>query len=158
HLAHDAWRRTWVDLGDCESLEAALQVLRDRVATARHGAWIVGRGWDESTWPLKRYLNRHDLDRVSVSHPILVNRVDGHMCSVNSAVLARVDFGGNGAGVERGADGSPTGVLKEGPADLARAAIPVPTEEERTKLLQAAIRYAHSLGITSVHDFVEPAE
>src|SRR3990172_3651559 len=65
----------------------AIDRTRARIPEARQGEWIVGRGWDESAWPVKRYLNRQDLDSVSVSHPVLVNRVDGHMCSVNSVVL-----------------------------------------------------------------------
>ncbi len=154
HLAHDAWRRTWVDLGDCASLEVALERIRERIATARHGDWIAGRGWDESTWPVKRYLTRHDLDRVSVSHPILVNRVDGHMCSVNSAVLRRVELGGE-AGLERGPDGAPTGVLKEAAAERARDAIPPPSDAVWAELLGDAIASSHALGITSVHDIVD---
>ncbi|HEV8594630.1 MAG TPA: amidohydrolase family protein, partial [Thermoplasmata archaeon] len=154
HLAHDAWRRTWVDLEGCASLEAALDRLRARVAEARQGDWIVARGWDESVWPVKRYLTRHELDRVSASHPILANRVDGHMCSVNSAVLRRIAFSEGADGVERAPDGTPTGVLKEGAAKEARDAIPAPTDQEWARLLEDQIRYAHALGITAVHDVV----
>jgi len=157
HLAHDAWRRTWIDLGGCRSLEDALATLRARVAKARHGDWIVARGGDESTWPVKRYLTRHDLDRVSVSHPIFANRVDGHMCSVNTAVLSRVDLGG-AAGVEVGPDGQPTGVLKEEAGVRARDAIPRPSEAEWVRRLAASIARMHALGITGVHDCVEPPE
>ena len=155
HLATDAWRRTWVQLDGCTSLEEALDRLRARVAKARGSEWIVGRGWDESTWPVKRYLTRHDLDRVSVSHPILVNRVDGHMCSVNSVVLRRFDSGANEAGVERGSDGRPSGVLTEAAAERAREAIPPPADAEWALLLGKAIANALSLGITGVHDIVD---
>jgi predicted amidohydrolase YtcJ len=155
HLATDAWRRTWVDLDGCATLEEALDRLRARVAKARHGEWIVGRGWDESAWPVKRYLTRHDLDRVSVSHPILVNRVDGHMCSVNSAVLRRFEPTESAEGIERGPDGSPTGVLREAAAERAREAIPSPPEAEWADLLEEVIAHAHSLGITGVHDVVD---
>ncbi|HEV8594768.1 MAG TPA: amidohydrolase [Thermoplasmata archaeon] len=154
HIAHDAWRRTWVDLEQCTSLEGALDRLRARVAEARQGDWIVARGWDESAWPVKRYLTRHELDRVSVSHPILANRVDGHMCSVNSAVLRRIAFAEGADGVERAPDGTPTGVLKEGAAKEARDAIPAATDQEWARLLEDQIRYAHALGITAVHDVV----
>lgn len=155
HLATDAWRRTWVDLNECRSLEEALDRLRARVAAGRGAEWIVGRGWDESTWPVKRYLTRHDLDRVSVSHPILVNRIDGHMCSVNSAALRRFDPTETDEGIERGPDGSPTGVLREQAAERARKAIPPPTDPEWAGLLEKAIAHAHSLGITGVHDIVD---
>ena len=155
HLAHDAWRRTWVDLGGGKSLDQAIGTLRARVAKARPGEWIIARGWDESAWPVKRYLTRHDLDRVSVSHPILANRVDGHMCSVNTAVLRKVPFAGAEAGVEREPDGTPSGVLMEEAAERAREAIPPPTDAAWAKLLARAIAFAHRLGITSVHDVVD---
>jgi len=156
HLATDAWRRTWVDLGGCASLEDAFDRLRARVATARHGEWIVGRGWDESTWPVKRYLTRHDLDRVSATHPILVNRVDGHMCSVNTVAFRGSGLAAGVAGVELGPDRQPTGVLKEEAAERARAQMTPPTGDALANLLADAIAHVHSLGITSVHDIVHP--
>jgi len=155
HLATDAWRHTWVELDTCTSLEEALDRLRARVASGRESEWIVGRGWDESMWPVKRYLTRHDLDRVSVSHPILVNRVDGHMCSVNSAVLREFDPAKGELGVERGLDGNPTGVLREAAAERAREAIPSPTDAKWARLLEGMIARLHRLGITGVHDIVD---
>ena len=154
HLATDAWRRTWVQLEGCGSLEEALDRLAARISGTRKGDWIIGRGWDESTWPVKRYLNHNDLDRVSVSLPILVNRIDGHLCSVNSVVLRRLDFASD-AGVERSPDGTPTGVLKEAAAERAREAMPSPTDADWAGLLGRAIAHLHTLGITSVHDIVD---
>lgn len=155
HLATDAWRRTWVDLTGCARLEEALERLRTRTDGVRRGEWIVGRGWDESAWPENRYLDRTDLDRVSATIPILVNRVDGHMCSVNSAVLRRVGLDVHEAGIERGMDGIRMGVLKEAAAERAREAIPPPAEARWASLLEEAIAYVHSLGITGVHDMVD---
>ena len=157
HLATDAWRRTWVDLEGCASLDDALNRLRARVSTARHGEWIVGRGWDESTWPVKRYVTRYDLDRVSASHPILVNRIDGHMCSVNSVALRLSGVAAGDAGVETGPDRQPTGVLKEEAAERARDRMEAPAGDALADLLAAAVAHVHALGITSVHDIVRPA-
>ena len=155
HLALDAWRRTWVDLDGAASLEECLDRLKARVATAHQGAWIIARGWDESTWPVKRYLTRQDLDRVSVSHPIIADRVDGHMCTVNTVALRKVPFDKADPDVEREPEGSPTGVLKEGAARRGWDAVPTPTDTEWAALLETAIAFAHSLGITSVHDIVD---
>src|SRR3990170_715714 len=155
HLATDAWRRSWIQLEGCGSLEETLDRLRARIPEARQGEWIVGRGWDESAWPVKRYLNRHDLDYVSVSHPVLVNRVDGHMCSVNSVVLRRLGAFASDAGVERAPDGTPTGVLKEAAAERAREMMPLPSEAEWADLLERMIAHLHTLGITGVHDIVD---
>ena len=155
HLATDAWRRSWIQLEGCGSLEEALDRLRARIPEARQGEWIVGRGWDESAWPVKRYLNRQDLDSVSVSHPVLVNRVDGHMCSVNCVVLRRLDAFAGDAGVERDSDGTRTGVLREAAAERAREMMPLPSEAEWVELLERTIAHLHTLGITGVHDIVD---
>jgi len=54
HLATDAWRRTWLNLTRTASLEETLGRFRARVRRAPRGEWVVARGWDESTWPVKR--------------------------------------------------------------------------------------------------------
>ncbi len=156
HVALDAWRRTWVPLGECKSHEEVVERLRARAIKTPVERWIVGRGWDESTWPERRYLTRNDLDRASTRHPVLANRVDGHMCSVNSVVLRRLRFRAGDVGVET-RSGRPTGVLKEDAASRARQAIPHPSDEQRAELLAGMIAYLHSLGITSVHDMASDA-
>ena len=61
-------------------------------------------------------------------------------------------------GGEVGRDGRPTGVLKEAAADRARGAVPRPTEAEWARHLAESVARAHALGITGVHDCVEPPE
>src|SRR3989304_3262037 len=154
HLATDAWRRTWVQLEGCGSLEEALDRLAARISGTRKGDWIIGRGWGESTWAVEGYLNPKHPGPRGGGLPILVTRIAGHLCPVTSGVLRRLDFASD-AGVERSPDGTPTGVLKEAAAERAREAMPSPTDADWAGLLERAIAHLHTLGITGVHDIVD---
>jgi len=48
--------------------------------------------------------------------------------------------------------GQPTGVLKDMAMDLVSRAVPEPSDAELDRALAAAIRHAHKLGVTQVHD------
>jgi len=50
-------------------------------------AWVLGYGYDESTWTEDRYLTREDLDRVSTERPVAAFREDMHVAAVNGVVL-----------------------------------------------------------------------
>lgn len=51
--------------------------------------WILGYGYDESTWDDSRYLTREDLDAVSTDQPVAAFREDMHVASLNSVALAK---------------------------------------------------------------------
>ena len=40
--------------------------------------WIVGRGWNQEMWPVKRFPTAADLDAVVSDRPVWLSRVDGH--------------------------------------------------------------------------------
>lgn len=64
-----------------------------------------------------RKLTRHDLDRVSVTRPVLVVHASGHITNVNTLILERADLlhATNISGVIAGPDGAASGEL-QGPA------------------------------------------
>lgn len=133
----------YIELGSAKSLAEALERLRS--AAARREGWVIGRGWDESRWPEKRYLERSDLDRAVPRQPCYAMRVDGHMLAANTLALARCTRP-EGEFVDRD-----RGHLREEAAwELVRAARP-----ERATLIEAvaaASRHAASLGVTAVAD------
>jgi hypothetical protein len=55
--------------------------------------WIVGSGFDESSWREARLPTRDELDAVVRDRPVLVQRVCGHIGVINSAALARLTAG-----------------------------------------------------------------
>jgi predicted amidohydrolase YtcJ len=132
--------------------EAAL----DRLREAPGEEWVLGYGYDESTWEDGRYLTREELDAVSEELPVVAFREDLHTASVNSVVLDRYAEEFPEEGVQR-EGGEPTGVVTEDAAELLRMET-APDREETRDLVAAARDHAHELGITGVHDMVRKSD
>ena len=114
--------------------------------------WVLGFGYDESSWEESRYLTREDLDAVSNTRPVAAFREDMHVASVNSVVLDRLRSAMPDDDVET-EGGKPTGVLVEEAVDPVYDAIE-PGPDETRRLLSAATEHAARLGLTGVHDMV----
>lgn len=98
------------------SLEGLLAALR--TDKGKESDWLEAYGFDESFFPEGRKPNRHDLDSVSSTRPILVRRCDGHTAVCNSVALKLAGItkdteDPHGARFERNEDGEPNGVLTE---------------------------------------------
>lgn len=138
------------DLSLAADREEALDLLAANAATTEPGSWVLGFGYDESTWPEgdRSYLTREELDAVTEDHPVSATRVDGHTATINSRAFEVVDFGG----VEHDViaeGGERTGRVVEDAAGRVRAAS-YPDVEKARRALDAAIERSHELGITSV--------
>lgn len=143
-------RTFYVALGTARSLREAVDKLRE-AAHAQPEGWIVGRGWDESLWPERRYLERADLDRAVPHHPCCAMRVDGHLMVCNTLALARCPLP-EGEFVDRD-----LGHLREEAAwDLSRLARPA--GETLVEAVAAASRHAAALGVTAVADMAAPGD
>jgi len=137
-----------LDLSEASSLDEALELVREAARERGGGAWVLGRGWDESRWPERRYLTREDLDRVAPKNPVALSRVDGHLLVANTQALKLVPI--EAAPEEFDPE---RGILRERAVERFRAQIS-PEPEEIERAIRAAVRVAHSLGVTSVHDVV----
>lgn len=141
----------YADLSEADSPEDAVDLLA-AVAEDRDDEYVLGYGYDESTWDDARYLTRTDLDAVSTSRPVVGFREDMHTASVNSVVLDRHGEDFPDRDVNR-ARGEPTGVVTEESVDVLFEVI-APEVEETRELLAAATDRAVTLGVTGVHDMV----
>lgn len=154
HLVHDGVKESGyeLDLSDAGSREAALERVRAAAAEREAGTWVQGHGWDESTWPERRYLVKDDLDRVAPEHPVALTRVDGHLLVANSRALGliRVDADPDEFDAERG-------ILREGAATRFKDEIPI-EDEAIEGAIRVASRKAYVLGVTAVHDIVGARE
>lgn len=137
-----------LDLSQTSSLDEALELVRETVRLRGEGAWVRGRGWDESRWPEGRYLTREDLDRVAPKSPVALSRVDGHLLVANSQALKLIP-------IEADPDefDPKRGILRERAVESFTRQIRLDLDEIEEAIL-AAVKLAHSLGITSVHDIV----
>ncbi len=156
HLLSFGFSLGRLDLGGCQSIEE----LTSRVARAAQqrpeGTWILGGGWDQDSFREKRYPTREDLDAAAPRHPVLLRRACGHVAVANSLALRMAEVTAQtadppGGAIDRHPDGEPTGVLRERAIELVTGKIPPPEFEELCFALRRAVRFAWSVGVTSVH-------
>lgn len=119
---------------------------------------LWAEGWDEAQFTdFQRFPTRQDLDKASQDVPIFLTRIDRHSIVCNTAALKLMGIftknfkNENGGILELGSDKFPNGILKEGATIYARKFICEPSLEEKTKILINGMKYANSLGITSIH-------
>ena len=163
HMALAGQQRLAVDLVGVPSLRAMQQLIREYAtrlpANDPASTWVVGGGWDHTLWPGKLLPTRADLDAASAGHPLLLQRVDGHIAVVNSAALASAGLTDTtpdppGGKLDHDSSGKLTGILREAPAlSLVEAHIPKPGPEVRRRALELSINDALAHGVTSVQDF-----
>ncbi|HEV2765595.1 MAG TPA: amidohydrolase, partial [Pyrinomonadaceae bacterium] len=113
-------------------------------------------GWDHTLWG-GRWPTRQDLDEVAPNHPVILQRVDGHVTWVNTLALQKANVtrdsqAPEGGEILRDEGGEPTGILKETAAGLVGRVIPEPTAEELAAAVERALAEARRYGITSVQD------
>jgi len=119
-------------------------------------AWMTGGTWDHESWGGE--LPRRDwIDSVTPTTPVFVSRLDGHMALANSRALeaagvTRETRDPPGGTIVRGADGEPTGILKDEAMGLVARVIPDRTDLEMDRALDAAVRHALERGVTHVTD------
>ena len=80
------------DAIDCKaagmgSIAAIVDAVAARVAETPAGAWIRGRGYDQSKLLEGRHPNRYDLDAVSPDHPVVFTRTCGHILAFNTKAM-----------------------------------------------------------------------
>jgi len=157
HLAGAGQQLLSIDAAGTRSLAELQARLAARLKDFPPGAWITGRGWDQSLWPEAQTPTRDDLDAVSGDHPVLLKRVDGHSAVANSAALTIAGITAAtpdpaGGTIVRDAAGRPTGWLKDKAVDLVARHIPAPTMEQLKRGLELAIADTLAHGVTSVQD------
>ena len=161
HMPGGGFAKLSVDLVGTKTLQEMVERIAARAKTVAPGEWIVGRGWDHTKWTEQVLPSRQDLDRVTGEHPAIFQRVDGHISVANSAALkaagiSRDTKAGFGSAIDHDAQGEPTGILRETPAEeLVFSKIPQPTPAKRRKALELALQDAAQWGITSVQDASE---
>jgi predicted amidohydrolase YtcJ len=157
HLEDGGFDRMNVDLTGVKSLDEFRERIRAKVEAAAPGDWILGGGWDENLWPVKALPSRWDIDEITTSHPVFLQRVDGHIGVANSRALqlASITIASRdpkGGKIDRDANGQPTGILRETARQALTDAIPPPTHDKRRQAMELALEEAAQYGITSVQD------
>ncbi len=80
-----------VDLSAARSMDEVFQLLTTGTPV---GGMLFASGFDENDIAEKRFPTVIELDRVSSDIPILLRRVDGHSCALNTVAFGKIDWHG----------------------------------------------------------------
>ena len=89
---------------------------------------------------IEQDLNKHDLDEISSTVPILLRHADYHGATVNQALLNRIGLAKH-----------PTGILHEADAMAAVQSIPKYKKTELTTMIVRALKQLQAFGVTGGH-------
>lgn len=121
----------------------------------KNPTFIVGNGWDQNDWKVKKYPTKADLDVAFPDIPVVLNRIDGHAIIVNSKALKLAgitkDTKAVGGQIEI-ANGEPTGILVDNPMELVFKIIPKPTRKTQIAALLDAEKVMFDYGLATVND------
>src|SRR5258708_4265927 len=121
HLILAAQNSMLVPVDRARNLAELIELIRQRAAHTPAGAWITtSAAWHEVNVHEERLPTAPELDAATRDHPVLVRR-GGHVAGANSLALhlgsiTRETPDPQGGTIVRFPDGTPTGVLIEGPA------------------------------------------
>lgn len=159
HMVYGAVEESRVKLRHVKSKEEFRAAIRRWIETHPREKWIVGGGWDESSWggepPTKEWL-----DDITGSRPLFLVRYDMHSAVANSVALRMAGIerhtpdppGGKIVRASQG--GEPTGWLLERAMELVERLIPEVDEAKKARLLRRALEEACRLGLVGLNDIL----
>lgn len=153
---------TQVNLAGCRSKKEAFAKLREKAEHTPPGEWIRGANFDQTKWEdsADELPTRWELDEISRLHPIVIKRVCLHTAVANSMALELAGVNQNysadaGGSVEREADGTPNGILREQLTKIFDEIIPDALNDEKlkAKLMAQELKKMASMGMTMMHTY-----
>jgi hypothetical protein len=141
----------------CASIEAVVERLREAASAMTDADAVLSAwGFDPIYFGMRR-VGAADLDRVSGTRPVVVRHSNGHVMSINSAMMKRAGLhrGINAQGLMRDDNGEPTGELKGIPLQfMVMKAAGTSYEDELSDpaTLPIFARAAKRVGVTTVTD------
>lgn len=158
HFMHYVKTCIHVDLVGCKSLQEVLDRMSEAWKTfnTEDGLWLVGEGWNQDYFEdEKRFPTKYDLDKITDSWPIMIQRTCGHVGILNSKGIEEFDMS-EGEGykyreyADKAEDGSLNGVIKENLFDYFKTTLPAPSIEKLVDLMEEHQYDLFEKGITSV--------
>ena len=134
------------------SLDELYAAIARRAETTAPGDWVIGAGDDQNK--LGAHPSRDALDRAAPGRRVWLRHTSGHMCVVNSPVLAALGLDAAatefpGGRVATDSSGRPTGLLEERAQLLVGSLVyPYPLAELTRAISRAAEQYLKE-GVTS---------
>ena len=117
--------------------------------------WIIGRGWDQNKWKVKKFPDKSKLDALFPVRPVLLTRIDGHAVIANQAALnlAGIKPGQTVSGGEiETIKGKLTGILVDNAVGIVTRKIPDPSDQVTQSAFLDAQQNCFAVGLTTVSD------
>ena len=154
HLVGMARARRSVALERVATVEALLAAMRRATATLLPGAWLRGHGWSEGLLLVGAL---EQLDEALGERSALLYSHDSHSAWASAPALRTAGIGADtpdpaGGRIERRADGSPTGMLRESATDMVEAVAERLRGPALDTALDEALAELAGLGITGATD------
>ncbi len=157
HLLGGGRSLAQVDLKDAKDEAEFGRRIREFDGKTPRDRWLLGGNWDHDRTFAGALATAAMLDKYVPNRPAFLRRYDGHMALANTAALKLAGITKDtkdppGGVIERLADGSPSGILKDNAMDQLDKLIPEPSAEEIREAVLAAAKACAAQGITSVTD------
>jgi predicted amidohydrolase YtcJ len=158
HFYDWSFSRKNLTFAGATSFEQIQQQVAEAAASRPIGEWILGQGWNETTWTDPSLPNRASLDKSVPNHPCILWRSDLHLALVNSKALELAGISAStpeppDGVIDRDVSGHPTGLLRELAINLVSGVVPPPGENETLQAMREAFPALHALGLTGLHDY-----
>jgi predicted amidohydrolase YtcJ len=158
HPVHGGLARMRCELHETTGADNYYAIIAEYARAHPGETCIRGGGWSMDDFP-GGTPRREDLDRIVPDRPVILPNRDGHSVWVNSRALELAGITAEtpdppDGRIERDPDGTPTGTLHEGAADLVAALEPDDTPADLEAALAHGQHYLHSLGITAWQDAI----
>ncbi|HWA34999.1 MAG TPA: amidohydrolase, partial [Cyclobacteriaceae bacterium] len=169
HIMGLGYNELRLDLMNIKSYDELVAMVKEAVAKAQPGQWILGRGWHQDKWDkkpanmVKGFQTHELLSAISPNNPVYLGHASGHagfanakamqIAGVNQLSIEKLESGlGEGGEIIRDKFGNPTGIFNERAQSLITKYIPDNTEETDGQALELAMTACARNGITSFHD------
>ena len=130
---------------------------RRKAGLTKVGTWIRGAGFDQTKFTENRLPTKHDLDKISTAHPIVIRRCCLHTIVANSTAMELAGVGPETIKrfkglIEVDDNGNPTGIFREKSTIIFDEIIPdaLSDPQEKKKIILSVMNDMVSKGITSI--------
>src|SRR6478736_7628659 len=156
HIMGLGYNELNLDLMSVKSYDELVEKVKEAVAKAQPGQWILGRGWHQDKWDkkpakmIKGFQTHQLLSSVSPNNPVYLSHASGHagfanekamqIAGVNQLSIEKLQSNlGEGGEVILDELGNPTGIFNERAQSLIGKYIPESTEETNAQALELAM-------------------
>jgi predicted amidohydrolase YtcJ len=147
HLLALAGKQLRCDLSLARNADEAVALLAAWALAHPGGEAVVGVDFDESGWDAPALPVRAALDAIAGDRPVYARRICGHVGVANRALLAVLTSG-------RFVDASSGRIAEDAVFEANR--VTRPPKAALVGAIDGAIAGLHALGITAIHDIVDP--